>query len=1098
MEETKIFISYAHKDEAYFKIFKDGIKSHSKSSKKLKWEIWSDKEIPTGSLWHDVIQKEIKTCDAAILLVSANFLSSDYIENEEYLRFIKRNEEEGFVFLPILLSDCDFTQWGNLSNRQFFYPQGIDYGLPRIKNISYSHLVEFSRDIIPLPNPFRETFHKNCVEAFEKAIISHKDSYQKLILNKKNPNLISVLSNKDVINALNLFQTQVKEKAMNEKELADALDTKTKLINAIFGDFDNQLETKYKNDIASIVFDRIVFASTEIQKADIETISNFRNNRLYKRKDRSLLISGLTISLLNNFDYKKIHLLIDFLTDFEDGVWPKAIVGLIFVLKKYSNRLSLFPEIEKRLNELKEMSEIQNSIFVVDNILRKRTFSNKETIKNNPSFLFNRLKILIGNSIDFSRKDLIELQAVLKESSGAAIDNIILQTLFKSEIIKKFADRLEKVESINLSIQEFFEFVDFETYIDLYELNPLQFNLKDELYKSSSNWFLPFEDNEKVRNILASSFPIIDIEILDFTTVLQNSNLYDIDKHYILTHIKEFSDEFIYMLYFVCILEYSIPMNIPSLELVITKTIRDLYRFTKLSEVTQHNNIFNGELSIYGQSLLNKVANRITETKIKSQYLYDNIKYETSLEYLLSIPDNNYDFDVLELFIRNYIALKQDELAIPYLNKLLEISSSEKIDNQYVKKLYWHSEATRLYERLSNKEPDKYKNKYRYYLAEEISIREKAFNKSLENDKVIPNEDYGVLLANAYFDASINSWNYDKNIIECFFYKIKYLNVFFQIYGEHNGDNLLKIIKSRQESFIIVFRLILDNKAIDIFQILEKNQQNFENKLILSLKELFTVFQSFNSSEAFINTVKQNISIQEHSTDIYNLILPVVKNINENQPSKYENIVVPFKFEKERFDLTFSISDFLENGIEYITENLFHHSYRSITDTFYKEYISLFLDYLFTEKKFPITSKEKIIDRIIHFYLNNYIPTNETEPENSIDRIRNLIDQNKYETALSHLNDFIQENPNSDIAWNLKGNCLVFLNFYNEETLKCYNKSIELNENFQVALENRANVLIRMKQYEAALKDCEKALGIDPQSDFAQQLKKEALENIGT
>lgn len=1096
MEKTKIFISYAHKDEAYFRLFKDGIKSHSKSSKRLKWEIWSDKEIPTGSLWHDVIQKEIKTCDAAILLVSANFLSSSYIENKEFLRFIKRNEEEGFVFLPILLSDCDFTQWENLSNRQFFYPQGIDYGLPRINNISYSHLVEFNRDIIPVPNSFRETFHKKCVEAFENTIISHQNSQQNPIIKNGNSDLISVLSNKDVLNALNLFQTQIKEKEMNEKELADALDTKMKLHNAIFGNFENQLETKYKNDIAGILFDRILFASKEIQKPDIEIINSFRSNRFYKRKDRALLISALTISLLNNFDSKKIHLLIDFLTDFEDEVWPKAIVGLIFALKKYSNRLSLFPEIEKKLNELKEIPEIQNSIIIVDNVLRKRIFSNKETYKNNPSLLFSRLKIITGNSIDFSREDLTELQTSLKESVDNSIENKIFQKLFKVEIIEKFAYRLEKVESLNLSIEEFFEFVDFETYLDLYELNPLQFNLKDELYKSSRNWFMPFEDNEKIRSILVNNFPMIDIEIRDFLSVLQNSSLFDIDKNYVLTHIKEFSDEFVYVLFIVCLLEHSFSKNISSLELVITKTIRDLYRFYKLSELTHNNNIFSGKLSIYGQSLLKKVANSITETKLKSQHLYENGKYETSLKYLLKIPDSKYDYNILVLFIQNYIALKQDEQAIPYLNRLIDIFSNIKIEIQDISKMFWYGEATRLYQRLSKKEPDKYKNKYRYYLAEEISIREKILNKSLEDENELPDEDHSILLANAYFDAGVNSWNYDNNIIECFLYIIKYLNVFFQIYQGRNEEHFLKIIKSREESFIIVFQLILENKVIDILQVLEKNDHNFENKLIFNLQELFTILLSFSRSETFIDAIKQNISIQEHATHIYNKILPFVTNIKENQPNKYDNIQVPFISEKVSFNLKFSISDFLENRMEYISEKLFHYSFQSTTDIFHKEYVSLFLEYLFSKKKYPVTSNENIVDRIIQFFLNIHIHINETEPENSMDRIRNLIYQRKHGTALSQLNDFIQENPNSDIAWNLKGNCLEFLKFHNKETLKCYNKSVELNENFQVALENRANVLIRMKLYEAALKDCEKALKINSKSDYAKQLKKEALENI--
>ena len=197
MEEVKIFISYAHEDDAYFRAFKKGIESHSKSSKNIKWDIWTDKEIPVGALWHNTIQKEIKNSDAAILLVSANFLSSDYIENQEFERFLQKSEKDGFTFLPILLSDCDFTQWGKLSERQFFYPQGKDYNLSNIQNITYSHLCEFSNKNELVPNAYRETYHKNCVTAFENAIRKNK---QKSVIQEdikiENPNKAIPKSNK--------------------------------------------------------------------------------------------------------------------------------------------------------------------------------------------------------------------------------------------------------------------------------------------------------------------------------------------------------------------------------------------------------------------------------------------------------------------------------------------------------------------------------------------------------------------------------------------------------------------------------------------------------------------------------------------------------------------------------------------------------------------------------------------------------------------------------------------------------------------------------------------------------------------------------------
>ena len=754
LEETKIFISYAHKDDLYFRLFKAGIESHSKSSQKLNWKIWCDKKIPAGALWHNVIQEEIKTCDAAILLVSANFLSSDYIENEEFLHFLERNENEGFIFLPVLLSDCDFAQWENLSNRQLFYPQGLDYGLPRLSNISYSHLVEFNRDLVPLPNPYRETYHMKFIEAFENAIISKQNTRQNPILKTSSSSLLSVLSNKDIINALNLFQKQTREKILDEKELADALDTKNKLYHAIFGSFDTQLETIHKNNLAGVLFDRIVYASELIQKHDIDTIQTFRNNRNYEDRDRSLIVSGLTISLLKHFDTKKIHLLIDFLTDFEEEVWQRALVGLLFALLLYNNRLGLFPEIEKRLNELKEITDIQKSLYLVDRILRNRSYSNKELLKKNPALFFNKAKLIFGNSIYFTHDDLIELQKKLNDSPVTTAENKILNSIYRKETMEKLARELEKAESFEMTVEDFFTFIDYETYTDLNELNPLHIDLKDDLFNLIRNWFIPFKDTENIRNVLANDFSVNDIDILDFINLLQKSTLSDIEKHYILFHIKEFSDDFIYMIYYLLVFDEINSEKMPPMEIIFTRIIRDLYRFGELSLISQTDNVFDAKLSMYGLTLLEKIANDITEAKITSQYLFDNGNYEESLKCLETVPDNKYDHDIYSLFVNNYICTERYNKTVPYLHKLIALFENGQVSIPDDDKAAWYRTAriifTRLYH-IYQMDKEQYVNDYQAYAGREIAIRKKILNKTLEsNDSGPIKEEQENLLVNCY------------------------------------------------------------------------------------------------------------------------------------------------------------------------------------------------------------------------------------------------------------------------------------------------------------------------------------------------------------
>jgi hypothetical protein len=165
---VKIFISYAHADKIYFKLLIEGIKKFSKNSATIRWETWDDSRIAPGQLWHQAIKEQIHQCDFAILLVSGNFLYSDYIKREEFSEFLNRQRLEGFLFFPILVGPCDFSQWAELGERQFFIPTGDQFGEPEIKDFTYADLVTQTKSNGKiLPNPHRERYHMALVKALE-------------------------------------------------------------------------------------------------------------------------------------------------------------------------------------------------------------------------------------------------------------------------------------------------------------------------------------------------------------------------------------------------------------------------------------------------------------------------------------------------------------------------------------------------------------------------------------------------------------------------------------------------------------------------------------------------------------------------------------------------------------------------------------------------------------------------------------------------------------------------------------------------------------------------------------------------------------------
>jgi hypothetical protein len=103
MTAQKIFISYAHADEAAMKELDKFLGPLARNGE---IEIWTDRKILPGQKWKEKILENLETADAVLLLVSADFLASDFIHQEEIPRALRRMEEHGKAVIPIILNYC--------------------------------------------------------------------------------------------------------------------------------------------------------------------------------------------------------------------------------------------------------------------------------------------------------------------------------------------------------------------------------------------------------------------------------------------------------------------------------------------------------------------------------------------------------------------------------------------------------------------------------------------------------------------------------------------------------------------------------------------------------------------------------------------------------------------------------------------------------------------------------------------------------------------------------------------------------------------------------------------------------------------------------
>jgi hypothetical protein len=113
-ERTKIFISYNHKDARYL----DRLHAHLAQYERLGLvEPWDDTKIVPGTIWRQEIKRAIAEAKVAILLVSADFLASKFIVENELPPLLTAAEAGGAIILSIILRPSAF-ELSNLSQFQ--------------------------------------------------------------------------------------------------------------------------------------------------------------------------------------------------------------------------------------------------------------------------------------------------------------------------------------------------------------------------------------------------------------------------------------------------------------------------------------------------------------------------------------------------------------------------------------------------------------------------------------------------------------------------------------------------------------------------------------------------------------------------------------------------------------------------------------------------------------------------------------------------------------------------------------------------------------------------------------------------------------------
>lgn len=102
---SKIFFSYSHKDET----LRDELEKHLSILKRQGLiETWHDRRIDAGGDFSQEISNHLEDADIILLLVSSDFLASDYCYDMEMKRAMDRHERGEAVVIPVILRPCSW------------------------------------------------------------------------------------------------------------------------------------------------------------------------------------------------------------------------------------------------------------------------------------------------------------------------------------------------------------------------------------------------------------------------------------------------------------------------------------------------------------------------------------------------------------------------------------------------------------------------------------------------------------------------------------------------------------------------------------------------------------------------------------------------------------------------------------------------------------------------------------------------------------------------------------------------------------------------------------------------------------------------------
>ena len=141
----EVFYSYAHEDEVL-------VKELQKHLSILKWQgvirEWYDREITAGTDWKGQLDQHLNSSGVILLLISADFLASDYCYDVEMTCALERHDQGEARVIPVILRMVDGWQGAPFGKIQSLPTDGKPVTSRKIRDEAFADVARGIRQAV--------------------------------------------------------------------------------------------------------------------------------------------------------------------------------------------------------------------------------------------------------------------------------------------------------------------------------------------------------------------------------------------------------------------------------------------------------------------------------------------------------------------------------------------------------------------------------------------------------------------------------------------------------------------------------------------------------------------------------------------------------------------------------------------------------------------------------------------------------------------------------------------------------------------------------------------------------------------------------------